>query len=354
MDISNLQPDSWSHVQSIVSKDRLGNAYLIHGPSGSGKEAFALQFCSLITGFELNEFINNPDIFLIVPGDSDFYKKLFKSSKMDQKEYQQWNSYWKEKLVFPLKKNKLSNSKRIPIEVLENLKKNIFFKSEHKKVVVIFDAHALSEGSAESANALLKILEEPPSNTSFLLVTDSINNIIPTIASRCQTINIPRIKLENLSDIINRKKNFDVDILSFLSNNNLEKIDLLDEYSKDLIIDIINKYIDCIQYHTPESVSLFCEDMLLHYNSKREIFHLELDIIKKWLECTSMIRESIAIPFHWNNFADLSQDFIVKNENANMLDLLKEIEKCLSNLKSNSAPKISIMNMIINSHKSLN
>ena len=238
--------------------------------------------------------------------------------------------------------------------MLKNLKKNIFFKSEHKKVVVIFDAHALSEGSAESANALLKILEEPPNSTSFLLVTDSINNIVPTIASRCQTINIPRIKSENLSDIINRKKNFDVDILSFLSNNNLEKIDLLDEYSKDLIIDIINKYIDCIQYHTAESVSLFCEDMLLHYNSKREIFHLELDIIKKWLECTSMIRESITMPFHWNDFADLSQDFLVKNENANMLDLLKEIEKCLSNLKSNSAPKISIMNMIINSHKSLN
>ena len=127
MDISKLQPDTWSHIQSIVSKDRVGNAYLIHGPSGSGKEAFALQFCSLITGFKLNEFINNPDIFLIVPGDSDFYKKLFKSSKMDQKEYQEWNSYWKEKLVFPLKKNKLSNSKRIPIEVLKNLKKNIFF-----------------------------------------------------------------------------------------------------------------------------------------------------------------------------------------------------------------------------------
>ena len=94
--------------------------------------------------------------------------------------------------------------------------------------------------------------------------------------------------------------------------------------------------------------------MLLHYISKREIFHLELDIIKKWLECTSMIRESITMPFHWNDFADLSQDFLVENENAKMLDLLKEIEKCLSNLKSNSAPKLSIMNMIINSHKSLN
>jgi len=79
-----------------------------------------------------------------------------------------------------------------------------------------------------------------------------------------------------------------------------------------------------------------------------------LNIIKKWLECTSMIRESITIPFHWNDFADLSQDFLANNEKTNMLDLLKEIEKCLSNLKSNSAPKISIMNMIISSHKSLN
>ena len=49
MDISKLQPDSWSHIQSIVSKNRLGNAYLIHGPSGAGKEAFALKFCSEYT-----------------------------------------------------------------------------------------------------------------------------------------------------------------------------------------------------------------------------------------------------------------------------------------------------------------
>ena len=354
MDISKLQPQSWNHIQSIVSKDRIGNAYLIHGPSGSGKEAFALQFCSLITKFQLSEFINNPNIFLILPGDSDFYKNLFKSSKMDDKEYQEWNSYWKTKLVFPLKKNKLSNSKRIPINVLKNLKKNIFFKSNHKKVVIIFDAHALSEGSAESANALLKILEEPPNNTSFLLVTDSINNIVSTIASRCQTINIPRITSENLSDILSRKRNFDTDVLSFLSNNNLEKIDLLDEYSKESVISIITKYVDCIQYNSAESVSLFSEDMLLSFNSKREIFYLELGIIKKWLECTSLIKESITISFDWDDFTALGQDFLVKNENSNILYLLKEIEKCLNNLKSNSAPKLSIMNMIINSHNSLN
>ena len=354
MDISKLQPKPWDYIQSIITKDRIGNAYLIHGPSGSGKEAFALEFCSLITGFKLNQFINNPNIFLILPGDSDFYKKLFKSSKMDEKEYQEWNNYWKTKLVFPLKKKKLSHSKRIPINVLKNLKKNIFFKSEHKKVVIIFDAHALSEGSAESANALLKILEEPPNNTSFLLVTDFANNVASTITSRCQMINIPRIASNNLVDFLDRKKNFDPDILSFLSNNNLEKIDLLDEYSRDSIVDIVSKYINCIQYNTAESVALFSEETLLRFNSKRELFYFELDIIKKWLECTALIKESIMIPFEWEDFTHLGEDFLSKNENSNIVSLLKEIEICLNNLKSNNAPKLSIMNMIINSHNSLN
>ena len=66
MDISKLQPESFNHIQSIVDKNRIGNAYLIHGPNGSGKEAFALTFGSLITGFDLDSFINNPNIFLIV------------------------------------------------------------------------------------------------------------------------------------------------------------------------------------------------------------------------------------------------------------------------------------------------
>jgi len=354
MDISKLQPKSWNNIESIISNDRIGNAYLINGPSGSGKEAFALQFCSSITGFDLIEFINNPNIFFIAPGSKDFYTKLFKSSKIDDEEYKEWNNYLRQKLTFPLRKNRLSNSRQIPLIALKNLKKNIFFKSDRKKVVIIFDAHALSEQSGEAANTLLKILEEPPNNTSFLLVTDLIDRVMPTITSRCQIINIPRILSENLFDILSRKRNFDTDVLSFLSNNNLEKIDLLDEYSKESVISIITKYVDCIQYNSAESVSLFSEDMLLSFNSKREIFYLELGIIKKWLECTLLIKESITIPFEWEDFTNLGEDFLSKNENSDILSLLKEIEICLSNLKSNNAPKLSIMNMIINSHNSLN
>ena len=169
MDIDNLQPIISNKIQTIVNSNKISNAYLLYGPKGSGKEALALQFCSLLTGFDSDEFINNPNIFLVIPGSSDFYLNLFKSSKIDQKEYQEWNHYWREKLLFPLKKIKLSNSQNIPLIVLKNLKQNLFFKSDSKKVIIIFDAHYLSQGSAESANALLKILEEPNDNIFFIL-----------------------------------------------------------------------------------------------------------------------------------------------------------------------------------------
>ena len=60
------------------------------------------------------------------------------------------------------------------------------------------------------------------------------------------------------------------------------------------------------------------------------------------------------IPFEWEDFTHLGEDFLSKNKNSNIVSLLKEIEICLNNLKSNNAPKLSIMNMIINSHNSLN
>jgi DNA polymerase-3 subunit delta' len=45
----------------------------------------------------------------------------------------------------------------------------------------------------ETANKLLKIIEEPPSNTIFMMVANSMENILPTILSRVQTIYIPKI-----------------------------------------------------------------------------------------------------------------------------------------------------------------
>ncbi|AFZ83651.1 DNA polymerase III subunit delta' [Candidatus Kinetoplastibacterium blastocrithidii TCC012E] len=57
-----------------------------------------------------------------------------------------------------------------------------------KKIIVIYSAESLND---VSSNALLKILEEPPLGVVFLMVTNKLHRLSPTIISRCQLIYLP-------------------------------------------------------------------------------------------------------------------------------------------------------------------
>ena len=103
---------------------------------------------------------------------------------MDEKEYQEWNNYWKEKLLFPLKKKKLSNSKRIPINVLKNLKKNIFFKSDRRKVVIIFEGLYVLDDLKNIIKPTYKVL--------------IINNIYNSLIRKIQRIRDKKISIQNV------------------------------------------------------------------------------------------------------------------------------------------------------------
>ena len=354
MDIDNLQPKIFQRIEAIVKKNKIANAYLLHGSKGSGKEALALKFSSLLSECSIDEFLDNPNVFFIIPGSNDFYSNFFKSKTIDEKEYQEWNHLWREKLLFPLKKIQLINNNNIPLGVLKNLKENIIFESDKRKVVIIFDAHCLSYGSSESANALLKLLEEPPTNTSFILVTDYINNLSTTIKSRCQMISVPKISDKDLKKYLTRTEDFDFELLSFFSDNNLQLLDLFNHYSKSSIIDIIQNYIDSIEYSNSESISKFYEKILNDINTNKEKLYLDFHIIKKWLEYTNQIRCSINHSFSWDKFHDMSDNFIANHQNCEIANLVKEIEYFLRDIRQNTNPKFSLMNMFINSHNYLN
>ena len=78
MDIDSLQPKISQRIQTIVEKNKIANAYLLHGSEGSGNEAFALKFSSLLTDCSIAEFLDNPNIFFIIPASTDFYSNFFK------------------------------------------------------------------------------------------------------------------------------------------------------------------------------------------------------------------------------------------------------------------------------------
>jgi len=81
-------------------------------------------------------------------------------------------------------------SATIKIEDIRRLKERISLKpyQAQKKLFIIEDAERLSPASA---NALLKTLEEPPSDTLVVLICQSASQLLPTVVSRCQLIRFP-------------------------------------------------------------------------------------------------------------------------------------------------------------------
>lgn len=67
---------------------------------------------------------------------------------------------------------------------------------EYRFIVI----HPADKLNTASANALLKILEEPPSHTIFILIANQIDTLPATIKSRCQQYTIPSLPLETAND----------------------------------------------------------------------------------------------------------------------------------------------------------
>jgi DNA polymerase-3 subunit gamma/tau len=99
------------------------------------------------------------------------------------------------------------------IDEIRELRDNVKFApvKEKYKVFILDEAHQLTK---EAVNALLKILEEPPSHAIFIMATTEIHKMIPTIISRCQRFDFRKLKL---GEIIKR--------LEFLAGQEKAKID---------------------------------------------------------------------------------------------------------------------------------
>jgi hypothetical protein len=98
---------------------------------------------------------------------------------------------------------------KINVEIARNIKKSLTFKVKTKKLIVLS-----GEFSIEAQNSLLKSIEEPPENTVFILSVEKTEDLLETIRSRCQIINLNSITppvgnefLENIRLLVSGQKN---------------------------------------------------------------------------------------------------------------------------------------------------
>ena len=108
--------------------------------------------------------------------------------------------------------------------------------------VLIVDA--VDDLNNNSANAILKMLEEPPANTIFLLVCHSLGKILPTIRSRCRTLALSPLSDDDVTTIISEQMpnadNGHVNASIKMANGSAGKaLDLLENDSLEILNDFV-------------------------------------------------------------------------------------------------------------------
>jgi len=81
------------------------------------------------------------------------------------------------------------------------------FESEYKILIMWMPEYLGNEG-----NKLLKLIEEPPPNTLFILVAENESLILPTIVSRCQLIKIPALEMKDVEEALINGNNIPITI----------------------------------------------------------------------------------------------------------------------------------------------
>jgi DNA polymerase-3 subunit delta' len=177
------QENAWLQLQQL--RGRLPHAILFHGAGGIGKSAFAERFgqsllcqtpaadgqpCVQCPSCGWFEQYGHPDYRRVRPEVLDDEDADDGEEPGDTGES---------------KKSAKAPSKDIKIDQIRALADfmNISTHRQGMRVIVLYPAEALN---TIAANALLKTLEEPPPHTIFLLVSNSVDRLLPTILSRCR------------------------------------------------------------------------------------------------------------------------------------------------------------------------
>lgn len=161
----------------------------------------------------------------------------------------------------------------IRIEQIRHIQEQVVFAplEGKRRVVLIHDAEALG---INAANALLKILEEPPEHNLFLLSASSTGTILPTILSRCQILrhHPSHRDLDELKDLSESISSNDQGFLEFLINDLA-----LDD--KDKILEVLDAKKKLVAFLESKDKDLTFLEGVAHLASSKEMVRLSVSLI---------------------------------------------------------------------------
>lgn len=359
-----------NHLAHSADQGRIAHAQLFVGPEGSGTLPMALAYiqylvCGNTCGENLGgnqdcnlkfDSLAHPDVHFAFPtANSD----KVKSHAVSNHYMEEWRQFVKEQpygnlfdwyqLIGIEKKQG-----QIGVDEAMDVVKKLALKSYEGgyKVMLIWMAEKMNTASA---NKLLKLIEEPPEKTIFLLITEDEEQIIQTIRSRCQILHFPPLAEETIANALVSKGLVREEALRLAheANGNFNKaIDLMNRDSEDLVFE--KWFVQWVRSAFKAKGNKAAVHDLIMWSE--EVAKTGRETQKKFLKyCLAVMRQALLLNFgadelaymriHVDHFKlEKFAPFIHEN---NILGIVEELEGAMYHIERNGNSKIILTDLSI-------
>lgn len=351
-------------LKFFVDSDRIPHAILIEGPEGIGKFALARAFaqyvhcenphngdsCGMCPSCIQHQSFNHIDTHFIFP----VVKRKGRTTAISDDYIEEWREFLSENPYMDFEKwlealDNINAQPQIYVDESADLIHKLNFTS-HKakyKIVLLWLPERMK---IECANKLLKLIEEPHNDTLFVLVSNDARQILPTIYSRTQRIEMLRLGTHDVASYLTKKHAIDdatANSIAYLSEGNINKAE------KELNL-------------TKESsrfFSLFVELMRLAYQRKiHDLKRWSVDVsslgreqeIKFLAYCQRLIRENFIYNLNVNGLnymnneeSQFSVNFAKFITERNVEKLISVLNKAQSDIAGNANAKIVFFDLSV-------
>lgn len=330
IDIANIIPRNNSFLLGFEEEEKflldawknntLHNSWLFCGIEGIGKSTLAYKFARFILSADYNkkDSYNNLD----VSENASIFKLVSNNSHPDMKIIERdYTDTDRKKVIKSIK-----DGEQMSNEELKGLKKSAFIRIDDVRTineflskrsgndgwrVVVVDS--IDDMNSASANAILKVLEEPPYKTLMLLISHNPNRLLPTIKSRCAKINLKPLPENIVASLLRRyRSNLDektVKNLASMSSGSIGKAisyadnDALSVYSRLSAIVyakekfVLSEVLDfCNAYAADDESYDLAQELILKFIAEnvKQTSNLE-EFIKSWDEAIKIFSETSSL-----------------------------------------------------------
>ena len=352
-----------SHLQKSAENGRIPHAQLFVGKEGSGMLPMAIAYaqfllCNFSKDSELCHLkcnkLHHPDLHFAFPVTTNDTVKKHPVSNLFLEEWRQFIQDQPYGSLFNWLQHIGVENKQglINVDEAEDIVKKLKLKSFEGgfKVMIIWMAEKMN---IAAANKLLKLIEEPPEKTVFLLITENEGQIINTIKSRCQALHFPALSEQDIANtlVVNHQvEDKKAANIAHQSEGNLNKaLHLLHNDASDLVFE--EWFIAWIRTAFKAKGNATVVQQLISWSET--ISKTGRETQKRFLEyCLQFFRQALLLNYKSDAlvFMETKTNFQLSKfapfvHSENILDIEKELSEAIYHIERNGNAKIILLDL---------